>query len=98
MPVMLKFCLGLTLLAGLVAACGGDDGGPKVKLPDSGIEMACSPTDQTGCAAGQKCTWLIDAVVGSNVVGHTGCAPDGSGEAGADCSYGAPGETGYDNC
>jgi hypothetical protein len=97
MQVMMKFALGTTLLFGLLAACGGDDK-PTVKLPDGSVEMTCSPTDQTGCPTGQKCTWLIDAVTATNVVGHTGCAPDGTVAAGGDCEFGAPGETGFDNC
>lgn len=100
---MMKLGLGTALLISLVAACGGDDG-PKVKIPDGNVQMVCSPTDQTGCAANQKCTWLIDAVIPNpnggdpTVIGHTGCAPDGTLEVGADCTYGAPGETGFDDC
>lgn len=94
---MIKLGLGTALLIGLVAACGGDDGGPTVKLPDGSVDMGCSPTDQTGCPAGQKCSWQIDAVT-PNYVGHTGCVPDGTAEAGASCAYGPPGQTGYDNC
>jgi hypothetical protein len=101
---MMKFCLPTALLVCLLAACGGDDG-PKVLVPDGSIVMTCSPSEQTGCAANQKCTWIVDAVVpdpndpeSPMVIGHTGCAPDGSASVGDACSYGAPGETGFDNC
>lgn len=98
---MMKFALGAALLLSLVAACGDD--GPKVLLPDAVVVQGCSPTAQTGCAPGEKCTWFIDAVTPQptgpvKVFGHTGCAPDGTVQAGGDCKYGAPGETGFDNC
>ncbi len=57
----------------------------------------CDPLTQTGCAAGEKCTWLVDALMPQHV-GHVGCAPDGAVQADQSCTYGAPGVTGYDNC
>lgn len=58
---------------------------------------ACNPLTQTGCNAGEKCTWLMDAST-PQYVGHIGCAPDGTAALGATCMFGAPGATGYDNC
>ena len=57
----------------------------------------CNVLAQTGCAAGEKCTWLIDAL-SPQYVGHIGCAPDGAQPVGGACMFGAPGATGYDNC
>jgi hypothetical protein len=62
-----------------------------------GPPPVCNPLMQAGCATGQKCTWLVDALM-PQYVGHLGCAPDGTGNAGDACMYGAPGANGYDNC
>jgi hypothetical protein len=57
----------------------------------------CNPLMQTGCAAGEKCTWLLDALM-PQYAGHVGCAPDGAANAGEACMYGEAGAAGYDNC
>jgi hypothetical protein len=57
----------------------------------------CNPLTQANCAAGEKCTWLVDALM-PVYVGHIGCAPAGTGKVGDACMYGFPGQTGYDNC
>ncbi|HEY5920514.1 MAG TPA: hypothetical protein VIV11_02535 [Kofleriaceae bacterium] len=57
----------------------------------------CNPLTQTGCAVGEKCTWLMDAMT-PQYIGHIGCAPNGTGMVGDACMYGAPGPTGYDAC
>ena len=71
------------LLAGFLVACGGggkkDDGvvivdGNEGDGPPSGV---CNPLTQAGCAAGEKCSWIIDQA-DPDVVGHIGCAPDGT--------------------
>src|SRR5258706_1132634 len=36
----------------------------------------CNVLAQTGCNAGQKCTWIIDSS-GPPQLGHIGCTPDG---------------------
>ena len=88
------------LLVGLIAACGGGDSNNKIKLPDAstvdGIGQ-CNPLTQAGCAAGEKCTWLVDAVM-PQYVGHIGCAADGTKNVGDACTFGAAGATGYDDC
>jgi hypothetical protein len=66
-------------------------------VPPPDAQGVCNPLTQAGCNAGDKCTWLLDAVM-PQYVGHIGCAPAGSGAAGAACMYGAPGLTGYDAC
>jgi hypothetical protein len=82
---MKKLALG-ALFAGLAAACS--DGGGGIKLIDAGAADAapvvCNPIAGTGCAAGEKCTWIIDldATSTTDAVGHVGCAvaggiPDG---------------------
>lgn len=87
------------LLAGLLVACGGDDGNGKIVLTDGGTDaaMVCNPLTQAGCGAGEKCSWIIDALT-PQYVGHIGCVPDGTAQVGEDCQFGAPGTTGYDNC
>jgi hypothetical protein len=97
---MMKVAFG-ALLVGLLVACGGGDGKKSgvVVIDSSTVDMpgACNPLTQAGCAAGEKCTWLLDALM-PQYVGHIGCAPDGTGNAGDSCMYGAPGATGYDGC
>lgn len=65
------------------------------QLPDANLQ--CDVLAQTGCAAGDKCTWIEDATTPSPL-GHIGCAPAGVVALGGACTYGAPGATGYDNC
>lgn len=95
---MKKLAFG-ALFVGLLVACGGGDSN-KIVIVDSGgpdAPMVCNPLTQSGCATGEKCTWLLDALM-PQYVGHVGCAPDGSANAGESCMYGAPGASGYDNC
>jgi hypothetical protein len=65
--------------------------------PDAASSVPCNPLTQAGCAAGEKCTWLLDQVT-PTYIGHIGCAPNGTAMAGDACMYGAPGVTGYDGC
>ena len=97
------------LLVGLMAACGGGSNsksGTKIKPIDSGSGSGsdgdagtaiCNVLTQTGCASGQKCTWVTDATT-PQPLGHIDCVPDGTVATGAACMVGAPGATGYDNC
>lgn len=90
-------------LLGLLAACGGGGGsgddGPDLIDASSGPDAAeaCNPVAQTGCATGEKCTWVnIDS---ANDLGVVKCVPDGTVEEGGNCTMGADGEdTGYDDC
>src|ERR1041384_6608 len=73
--------LAWVLLVGVVvgaSACGG--GG--VKLLDGGGDaaMACDPVAQSGCQAGEKCTWVVDIDGNASMddVGHIGCVADGT--------------------
>jgi hypothetical protein len=75
---MKNLILGAAVVA-LAAACGG---GGKPQLLDANIDapVACNPVSQTGCMAGEKCTWVVD-IDGSqnmNESGHVGCAPVGA--------------------
>src|ERR1043165_146499 len=90
---MKKLALGV-LFAGLLVAtgCGGDDH-PHITLDAGSAAGTCSPLLQTGGAAGEKCTWLVDAFM-PQYVGHVGCAPDGTGAVGDQCTYGAAGPPG----
>ena len=78
---------------------GGDDvvdSGPDIdapSVPDAGPE-ACNPVEGTGCAVGEKCTWIVDAV-DPNYLAYTGCIADGTVANGLACV--SP-ELGADNC
>ncbi len=66
-------------------------------LAGSGSAATCDVLAQTGCTTGQKCTWIEDQTM-PVLIGHVGCAPNGTVATGGSCTYGAPGATGYDNC
>jgi len=92
----------LVALVSSFAACVGCDSEPHhvdpIPNPDAGtVVEACNPLTQAGCTTGEKCTWLVDAIM-PQYVGHLGCAPAGSLDVGDGCTYGAPGTSGYDNC
>jgi hypothetical protein len=61
---------------------------------------ACDPLAQTGCAANEKCTWVIDLFTGADATGHVGCVANGTVANGQACMVGAGGPmaTGFDNC
>jgi hypothetical protein len=80
----------LLLLAPLsLAAC--HDAGPSHVHPNDGaperpIECsACNPLTQTGCNAGEKCTWVVDSWMPR--IGHVGCVGDGSAALGSNCTF-----------
>ncbi|MGE0870276.1 MAG: hypothetical protein AB7P03_17050 [Kofleriaceae bacterium] len=109
---MKKLALG-ALFVGLVAACGGggsksdknnnNDNNNDIMLidssttPDAPVTAACNPNAQTGCQAGEKCTWITDQEE-PNPIGHVGCVPDGTIAVGDACTEGPPGPMGYDQC
>jgi hypothetical protein len=98
---MKNLILGAAVVA-LAAACGG---GGKPQLLDANIDapVACNPVAQTGCMAGEKCTWVVD-IDGSqtmNDIGHVGCAPVGAApiaEGGTCVDATATANAGADNC
>jgi hypothetical protein len=102
---MKKLALGLCL-AGLLAACGGDDG-PVVQIdapPNPNIDAPGGPCDplapagQQGCEQGQKCTWITIQDTPESV-GKIGCVADGTVDLAGSCTNGPAGETtGFDNC
>jgi hypothetical protein len=96
---MKKLFLG-ALLAGFLVACGGGGNNNTIHLVDGSTDGTdvCNVLTQTGCMAGEKCTWFVDATM-PQPLGHIGCAPDNGtvATAGA-CMYGAPGASGFDNC
>jgi hypothetical protein len=58
---------------------------------------SCNPVTQGGCAADEKCSWLVVQL--DPFLGRTDCVPDGTVAIGESCSEGDPGEaTGYDDC
>ena len=77
-------------------SCSGDDG-PEFVDPDAPPTIGvCNPKAQTGCSAGEKCTWINDQ--DNPPIGHVGCAPDGTVAVGTACTEGPAGPMGYDNC
>ena len=76
----------------VIVACGlgcGSGHDPTTEPPSGGaVAFACDPIDQTGCAAGQKCTWIvdIDATATRAEIGHVGCVAAGPQPVGASCS------------
>ena len=83
-----------------LAACGGGGG---TKLVDGGADAptACNPVAQTGCQAGEKCTWIIDIDGTSTTpdVGHIGCAVAGTTPDGGTCQDAtATANGGVDTC
>jgi len=90
---MKKLALG-ALFVGLIAACGGGSDSKKIVLPDgAGGDTGpsiCSPLTQTGCNAGEKCTWIWDQLPPSGQttpapIGHIGCTAAGTLALGANC-------------
>jgi hypothetical protein len=78
------------------------DGAPEPVCPEldpgagDGFE-SCNPLTHEGCAADQKCAWLV--VDDDPFLGRTDCVPDGTVAIGETCTEGDPGETtGYDDC
>ena len=62
---------------------------------DRGI---CDPSSQIGCPAGEKCSWVTDALA-PMPLGHIDCVMDGTAAIGAACTQGPAGSTtGFDNC
>jgi len=61
--------------------------------PDAQPPPPCDPVSQTNCAAGEKCTYIIDST--NPMMGHTACAPDGSVASGGACTRDA---AGVDDC
>jgi hypothetical protein len=76
-------------------ACGGGD----TQLLDAGdpAGLACNPMLQTGCKAGEKCTWLVLADTPTRL-GQVACMPDGSVPVGGDCTTATAAGGGVDTC
>lgn len=99
---MKKLALG-ALFVGLIAACGGGSDKQKVVIPDGNDDTGpglCSPLTQTGCNAGEKCTWIWDQLPPSGQttpepIGHIGCTMAGTLALGANCG---PRALGGDTC
>ncbi len=91
------------LFLGLVAACGGGSGGGGPVFVDAAppsdstvVPPTCNPLTQTGCNAGEKCTWWTDQ--DNPPIGHVGCSPDGTTAIGQACTDPPAGPMGYDSC
>ncbi|MAQ19703.1 MAG: hypothetical protein CMN30_33485 [Sandaracinus sp.] len=73
------------------AGAGGDAGALDAGTPDD-----CEPVSQTGCAAGEKCTYVYE--VGDMTRGRTTCAPEGSIDVGESCAFAAMSGGEVDDC
>ena len=63
---------------------------------DGADDDFCNPLTQTGCNAGEKCSW-VHLQLTPVPVNDIECAPDGTVGVGGACSYGQPPQ-GWDNC
>src|SRR5205823_11766044 len=86
------------LIVGLLVACGGGSSKTSGKIKpldgtvDTTVMQVCNPVTQTGCAAGQKCTWVTDATT-PMPLGHIDCVMDGTVALGGTCTSGPAGST-----
>src|SRR4051794_3670971 len=86
----------------LLAACSSKSSNdPTVTPIDSSSDSTsptCNPLAQTGCNAGEKCTWTTDQ--DTPPIGHVGCAPEAAAPKaiGAVCTDPPAGPMGYDDC
>jgi hypothetical protein len=84
--------------ARVVVTADADPGQPDAApdVPDAGVSLACNPVAQTGCAAGEKCGYLVES--DDPFLARTTCLPDGTVPEGGDCVRGEAGATGFDDC
>lgn len=102
---MRKLAFGALAMVGLLLGACGDDGGgsgddgPDLidAAPDVDAPEGCNPVEQTGCADGEKCTWVT--INRAQQLGVTECVPAGDKLEGEACTQGPEGETtGFDDC
>ena len=63
----------------------------------------CDPVAQTGCSVGEKCTGVVVSQTEPPPCGEEGCLPTRCVSAGTQgkldaCTFGEPGDTGFDDC
>jgi hypothetical protein len=81
--------------AGAGTGGGGSSGTGGGAAGTGGTGTSCDPVAQTGCATGQRCSWVWT----SSANGHNACLADGTVSLGGACTVGVAGEaTGFDNC
>jgi len=98
---MKNLAFGALLAAGLIA-CGGNKNNPTdtiINFPEAGDNDggACDPLAQTGCASGEKCTWIWDQRDSTAELGHIGCVMAGTVAADQACTFNMD-PIGFDNC
>jgi hypothetical protein len=92
----LAFLVSMVVGVGGLGGCGGDDD-PITPVVDAA--PPCDPATQTGCAAGEKCTWIRTAATATEQIGQRGCVAAGTKVVNDACAYGATGAaTGFDDC
>src|SRR5262249_39811561 len=98
---MKTLAFGALFVGLLLVACGGGSDTKTIHLPDgpgSGSNTdTCNPLAQSGCDAGQMCTWIYDQAMPQRL-GHVGCAPAGNKTAGQACTRNPAGAMGWDDC
>src|SRR5882724_4156877 len=95
---MKKLALG-ALLIGLVA-CSKNPAKPDAPAGEGGVTPdagACDVLANTGCASGEKCTWIWDQRDATADLGHIGCAMDGAVAANDACTFNMD-PIGFDDC
>ena len=92
---MTKSVWAVVIVAGWLAACGGDDGTSSGD-GDGGIDGPTGPCDplappfQQNCGAGERCTWtVVDAAAGT---GTLGCVAEGTLPIGSVCTTSTGGQ------
>jgi hypothetical protein len=98
-------CLALVGALGLFGCGGGggDDDDDDIVFYDAGGDPGdpdaaggeCNPVSQSGCAAGEKCAFIVDQL--DPLIGHIGCTADGTDAVGAACTEAAAVNT-SDSC
>lgn len=88
----------VSLSLGSLTACGGGDG-----ATDPIGNLPCDPLANTGCADGEKCSILVEAIEPA-IMSRTACVPDGAVAVGDACTsaFANPGQLadgqGFDDC
>jgi len=79
------------------AGTPADAGGSTDAAVDAGPDPDdCDPVADTGCAAGEKCSWKVEST--APMVGRTTCVPEGTVAVGGECTWAAADAGGYDDC
>ncbi len=93
---MTKLVCAAVIVAGCVAACGGDDGGGVDPTGDGGIDGVSGPCNplappfQQNCDPGERCTWVVLDTAAET--GEISCVPEGTLPIGSACTPSSAGQ------